>query len=132
MWRDFTYIDDIVDGVLRALDRPPSVMPPHAIYNLGNHKSEKLTDFIAEIEKAFGQKGPDNHGAHAARRCACNLRQYRKKPSRTGFRAHCSYQHRNPEIHRVVQKLLPDNLRPPRGPHPAREITRHPNAGRLR
>ena len=55
MWRDFTYIDDIVDGVLRALDRPPSVTPPHAVYNLGNHKSEKLTDFIAEIEKAMNR-----------------------------------------------------------------------------
>jgi UDP-glucuronate 4-epimerase len=56
MWRDFTYIDDIVDGVLRAIDRPPTATPPHAIYNLGNHKSEKLTDFIAEIEKAMGKK----------------------------------------------------------------------------
>lgn len=55
MWRDFTYIDDIVDGVLRALDRPPTAAPPHAVYNLGNHKSEKLTDFIAEIEKAMGR-----------------------------------------------------------------------------
>jgi len=62
MWRDFTYIDDIVDGVLRALDRPPSSnykelgTSPHALYNLGNHKSEKLTDFIAQIEKALGKK----------------------------------------------------------------------------
>ena len=56
MWRDFTYIDDIVDGVLRALDRPATGTPPHAIYNLGNHKAEKLTDFIAEIEKALGKK----------------------------------------------------------------------------
>ena len=62
MWRDFTYIDDIVDGVVRALDRPPSSdsknggTPPHAIYNLGNHKAEKLTDFIAELEKALGKK----------------------------------------------------------------------------
>ena len=55
MWRDFTYIDDIVDGVLRAMERPPSVTPPHMVYNLGNHKSEKLTDFIAEIEKAMGR-----------------------------------------------------------------------------
>jgi len=55
MHRDFTYIDDIVDGVLRALERPPSATPPHAIYNLGNHKSEKLTDFITEIEKAMGR-----------------------------------------------------------------------------
>ncbi len=45
MWRDFTYIDDIVAGVVRALDRPAGGTPPHKIYNLGNHKSEKLTDY---------------------------------------------------------------------------------------
>jgi UDP-glucuronate 4-epimerase len=56
MWRDFTYIDDIVAGVLKALDRPASGAPPHTLYNLGNNKSEKLTDFIAEIEKALGRK----------------------------------------------------------------------------
>jgi len=56
MWRDFTYIDDIVDGVLRALDRPPSGTPPHKIYNLGNHRSEKLTDFITAIEQALQKK----------------------------------------------------------------------------
>ena len=56
MWRDFTFIDDIVAGVLKALDRPATGAPPHALYNLGNHKSEKLTDFIAEIEKALGRK----------------------------------------------------------------------------
>src|SRR5579872_7164356 len=59
MWRDFTYIDDIVDGVPRALDRPPSATPPHAIYKLGNPKSEKLTDFIAELEKAMGKKAEE-------------------------------------------------------------------------
>ena len=47
MWRDFTFIDDIVNGVLRTLDRPPVSAPPHAVYNLGNHRSEKLTEFIA-------------------------------------------------------------------------------------
>jgi len=56
MWRDFTYIDDIVDGVLRALERPPSSTPPNALYNLGNRRSEKLTDFIALIENALGKK----------------------------------------------------------------------------
>ena len=56
MWRDFTYIDDIVDGVLRALDRPPAGDAPHRVFNLGNHKSEKLTDFIAEIENALQKK----------------------------------------------------------------------------
>ena len=56
MARDFTYVDDIVDGVIRALDRPATGTPPHAIYNLGNHRSEKLMDFIGEIEKATGRK----------------------------------------------------------------------------
>ena len=56
MWRDFTFIDDIVNGVVRALDRPATGTPPHMVYNLGNHKSEKLTDFIALIETALGRK----------------------------------------------------------------------------
>lgn len=56
MWRDFTYIDDIVNGVVRVLDRPAAGLPPCKVYNLGNHRSEKLTDFIGEIEKALGRK----------------------------------------------------------------------------
>src|SRR5579872_1337972 len=56
MWRDFTFIDDIVNGVVRALDRPAQGAPPHLLYNLGNHRSEKLTDFIATIEQALGVK----------------------------------------------------------------------------
>lgn len=56
MWRDFTYIDDIVDGVVRVLDQPAAGVPPHRLYNLGNHRSEKLTDFIAGIEAALQRK----------------------------------------------------------------------------
>ncbi len=56
MWRDFTFIDDIVSGVLAALDHPPVGDLPHRVYNLGNHRCEKLTDFIAEIEKALGKR----------------------------------------------------------------------------
>ncbi len=56
MARDFTYVDDIVDGVIRALDRPAAGEPPHVVYNLGNHRSEKLMDFIAAIETAMGRK----------------------------------------------------------------------------
>lgn len=57
MRRDFTYIDDIVAGVLAALDRPPPVdgAPPCRVYNLGNHRSEKLLDFIAVLEQALGR-----------------------------------------------------------------------------
>jgi UDP-glucuronate 4-epimerase len=56
MWRDFTYIEDIVAGVLASLDTPPATDPPHRLYNLGNHRSEKLMDFIAALEGALGKK----------------------------------------------------------------------------
>jgi UDP-glucuronate 4-epimerase len=59
MKRDFTYIDDIVDGVMRALKspaRPKEDSPPHRIYNLGNNRTECLTDFIAILERALGRK----------------------------------------------------------------------------
>ena len=59
MRRDFTYIDDIVAGIMGVLDRPPVVVEgqvPHTIYNIGNHRSEKLMDFVTEIENALGRK----------------------------------------------------------------------------
>ena len=57
MWRDFTYIDDIVAGVIAVMKQPPTdVTPPAKVYNLGNHKSEKLTDFVATLEKAVNRK----------------------------------------------------------------------------
>ena len=56
MWRDFTYIDDIVDGVLRTLDRPAQGTPPVKLYNLGGDKVEKLTDYIRYIELALQRK----------------------------------------------------------------------------
>lgn len=55
MWRDFTYIDDITKGVVSALDRPGPV-DAHRLYNIGNNRSEKLTDFITVLEDALGQK----------------------------------------------------------------------------
>lgn len=67
MWRDFTYIDDVVRGVLACLDRPPGGAGvagnggedddlPWRVYNLGNHQSENLRDFIALIEASLGRK----------------------------------------------------------------------------
>ena len=56
MWRDFTYVDDIVAGVLAAMAKSPTGPLPHKVYNLGNHRSEKLTDFIAALEQALGKK----------------------------------------------------------------------------
>lgn len=59
MRRDFTYIDDIVDGTLAALDRVPQKVdgqPPEALYNLGNHRAEDLMEFIGVLESAIGKK----------------------------------------------------------------------------
>lgn len=65
MSRDFTYIDDIVNGVLAALDNPPAdngvkkpggSMAPHTIYNLGNNRPEQLMRLIALIEESCGKK----------------------------------------------------------------------------
>jgi UDP-glucuronate 4-epimerase len=52
MERDFTYIDDVVEGTLRVLDRPA----PYAVYNIGNHQPVKLLDYIAALERAFGKQ----------------------------------------------------------------------------
>ena len=58
MERDFTYVDDIVAGVLAALDRPPQAQSgaPHALYNLGNHRPVPLRRFLRILEEALGQK----------------------------------------------------------------------------
>jgi UDP-glucuronate 4-epimerase len=55
MRRDFTHVDDIVAGVLAALDRRVDESPPHRIYNLGNHRPEELERFIALVEAAAGR-----------------------------------------------------------------------------
>ncbi|HAJ72524.1 MAG TPA: protein CapI [Methylophilaceae bacterium] len=69
MLRDFTYIDDIVEGVIRVLDKPATPDPhfdasnpnsatshaPYRIFNIGNSQPEKLLDFIGFIEEAIGK-----------------------------------------------------------------------------
>jgi UDP-glucuronate 4-epimerase len=54
--RDFTYIDDIVDGVVRALDRPPPGTPPYRIYNIGNHRAVELMHFIDVLQRCLARK----------------------------------------------------------------------------
>ena len=70
MQRDFTYIDDIVEGVIRCCDRPAATnldfdpiqpdpataMAPHRIFNIGNSKPIELLYFIEVMEKAFGRE----------------------------------------------------------------------------
>jgi UDP-glucuronate 4-epimerase len=74
MQRDFTYIDDIVEGVIRVIDNPPQKnsdwnglnpdpsrsSAPYKIYNIGNNNPVKLMDFVAEIEKKLGKTAEKN------------------------------------------------------------------------
>jgi UDP-glucuronate 4-epimerase len=55
MKRDFTYVDDIVAGVIAALDRPPGGPAPHRVYNIGNSSAEPLLRLIEVLEKAIGK-----------------------------------------------------------------------------
>ncbi len=65
MRRDFTFIDDIVAGVIACLDNPPQdnslpkaggSLAPHRLYNIGNSRAEKLTRMIALLEEACGRR----------------------------------------------------------------------------
>ena len=69
MLRDFTFIDDIVNGVVLALDHPPEddgrekpggFTTPHRLYNIGNNRPEQLTDLIKAIEEACDRKAEIN------------------------------------------------------------------------
>ena len=74
MQRDFTYIDDIVEGVVRTLDKPPVANPdfdksvpdpagswaPYRIFNIGNSQPVELMDFIAAFEESLGMTAQKN------------------------------------------------------------------------
>ena len=74
MYRDFTYIDDIVEGVIRVTDRIPSADPnwsgdtpdpsasfaPYRVYNIGNSSPVRLMDFVDAIETSIGKKAKIN------------------------------------------------------------------------
>ena len=100
MRRDFTYIDDIVEGVVRVLDRVADARSgldrrrarpgarasaPYRIYNIGNNQPVELLHFIAMLEKALGHGG-QGAAADAAGRRAGHLRRRRRSRARdTGF-----------------------------------------------
>ena len=75
MQRDFTYIDDIVEGVLRCCDKPATAnadfdpmqpdpatsLAPHRVFNIGNSQPIELLRFIEELEKALGREAIKNY-----------------------------------------------------------------------
>ncbi len=74
MQRDFTYIDDIAEGVIRVLDRPPQANPgfdkqtpdpatswaPYRVFNIGNHQPVELMAYIGALEQALGRQATKN------------------------------------------------------------------------
>ena len=63
MRRDFTYVDDVVEGVIRVLARPPAAdadAAPHAVYNIGHHEAVELEAFIALLERLLGRRAIRN------------------------------------------------------------------------
>lgn len=59
MYRDFTYIDDIIEGVTRLIENSPAIVNktlPYKVYNIGNNKPERLIDLIQAIEYSTGKK----------------------------------------------------------------------------
>jgi UDP-glucuronate 4-epimerase len=74
MRRDFTYIDDIAEGVIRVLDRPPVASPdfdkqvpdpasswaPYRVFNIGNHQPVELMSYIEALETALGKTAQKN------------------------------------------------------------------------
>jgi UDP-glucuronate 4-epimerase len=75
MQRDFTYIDDIVEGIVRLVDQPATPnsnwdglspdpgtsMAPYRLYNIGNNSPVRLEDFITSIETAVGEKAKKHY-----------------------------------------------------------------------
>ena len=63
--RDFTYVDDIVEGVIRVMDKPPArktgedglPLPPYAVYNIGNNSPENLLDFVDILQQELIRAG---------------------------------------------------------------------------
>ena len=61
--RDFTYVDDITEGVCRLLEKPPAADAdgtPFAVYNIGNNRPNSVNEFIAILERVLGRKAIRN------------------------------------------------------------------------
>jgi UDP-glucuronate 4-epimerase len=100
MRRDFTYIGDVSQAVVRLMDRPPrgrsgapadpaTSSAPWKIYNVGNNCPEYLMDVVSLLEKEVGRTAIKGNASDAARRCIGNVRRYCRTRTR----------HRIPPVH---------------------------------
>ncbi len=88
MRRDFTYIDDIAEGVLRVLDHPSAGDAdgaPYAIYNIGNHEAVPLTTFIETLERTLGRTALKEYVAMQAGEVEATYASIDRLGALTGF-----------------------------------------------
>jgi UDP-glucuronate 4-epimerase len=95
MRRDYTYVDDIVEGVARVLERPPSsdasgdaAGAPHAIYNIGNHEAVELETFIATLEELLGRAAIRDYQPMQAGDVPATFASIDRLRAATGFAPH--------------------------------------------
>ena len=114
MRRDFTYIDDIVTGIVAALDNPPpddgapkagGSKAPHRLYNIGNNNSEELTAHDRPDRGGVRPQGGEGPAADAAGRRARHLCRHQRDPERSRLRAVDAHRRRRAALRRMVQRL---------------------------
>jgi UDP-glucuronate 4-epimerase len=64
--RDFTYITDIIGGILGVIDHPPDAETPHRLFNIGNCRAELVCDLVELLEEGLGRKAVINNAARPA------------------------------------------------------------------
>ncbi|CAH2599971.1 Uncharacterized 37.6 kDa protein in cld 5'region [Rhodovastum atsumiense] len=89
--RDFTYIDDVVAGVVGCLDRPPDgEMPPVRLLNIGNHRPEPVVDLVVLLEAALGRRAVVRHAPRPAADVTETCAAVEAIGALTGFSPHTS------------------------------------------
>ena len=116
MVRDFTYIDDIVEGVVRVVDRPAEADPafdparpdpgtsnaPYRVFNIGNSQPTPLNDYIEALEDGAGAKGGAEPPADAAGGRAGDIGQHGRTGRVGGVQAQHAGARRRPAVRGVV------------------------------
>jgi UDP-glucuronate 4-epimerase len=120
MQRDFTYVDDIAEGVLRTLDRPAQADPgwasdnpdpgsssaPYRLYNIGNHQPVELLRFIEVLEHTLGKKAEKNFLPLQAGDVPATYADVADLMRDTGFKPATSIETGIARFRRVVSRVL--------------------------
>ena len=115
MRRDFTYVDDIVEGTVRVIEKPPvgaRGTAPSAVYNIGNHEAVELETFIATLERLLGR----DRASKSTHRCSpATFRRLTRRSTRlaAAHRIRAAYTARRGP--RAIRRLVPAVSRPAGG-----------------